>query len=52
MHIPTVLGAVVPIYNLPGVNQELNFSQDVIADIYLGRITKWNDRILRRTTRA
>ena len=43
MHIPTVLGAVVPIYNLPGVNQDLNFSGDVIADIYLGKITKWND---------
>jgi phosphate transport system substrate-binding protein len=43
MHIPTVLGAVVPVYNLRGVNQELNFSGDVIADIYLGRITKWND---------
>jgi phosphate transport system substrate-binding protein len=41
--IPTVLGAVVPIYNIPGVNKELNFSGDVIADIYLGKITKWND---------
>ena len=43
MHIPTVLGAVVPVYNIPGVNKELNFSPDVIADIYLGKITKWND---------
>ena len=43
MHIPTVLGAVVPIYNLPGVSQELKFSQDAIAGIYLGKITKWND---------
>ena len=43
MHIPTVLGAVVPVYNVPGVNKELNFSGDVIADIYLGKITKWND---------
>jgi phosphate transport system substrate-binding protein len=43
MHIPTVLGAVVPIYNIPGVNKELNFSGDVIADIYLGKITTWND---------
>jgi phosphate transport system substrate-binding protein len=42
-HIPTVLGAVVPVYNIPGVNKELNFSGDVIADIYLGKITKWND---------
>ncbi len=43
MHIPTVLGAVVPVYNVPGVNKDLNFSPDVIADIYLGKITKWND---------
>lgn len=43
MHVPTVLGAVVPIYNLPGVNKELNFSGDVIADIYLGKIKNWND---------
>src|SRR5271155_711552 len=34
-HIPTVLGAVVPIYNLPGVSAELKFSPDVLADIYL-----------------
>ena len=43
MHIPTVLGAVVPVYNIPGVNKNLNFSGDVIADIYLGTISKWND---------
>ncbi len=43
MAIPTVLGAVVPVYNLPGVNQEIKFSQDAIAGIYLGKITKWND---------
>jgi phosphate transport system substrate-binding protein len=42
-NIPTVLGAVVPIYNVPGISQELNFSGDVIADIYLHKITKWND---------
>jgi len=41
--IPTVLGAVVPIYNLPGINKDLNFSGDVIADIYLGKIAKWSD---------
>jgi phosphate transport system substrate-binding protein len=43
IHIPTVLGAVVPIYNLPGVSNDLNFSGDVMADIYLGKITKWSD---------
>src|ERR1700756_5474548 len=41
--LPTVLGAVVPVYNIPGVSKELNFSGDVIADIYLGKITTWND---------
>jgi phosphate transport system substrate-binding protein len=41
--LPTVLGAVVPVYNVPGVTKELNFSGDVIADIYLGKITSWND---------
>jgi len=43
VHIPTVLVAVVPVYNLPGVTQDLKFSQDAIAGIYLGKITKWND---------
>ncbi len=42
-HIPTVIGAVVPIYNLPGVNKDLRFSPDVLADIYMGRITNWSD---------
>ncbi|MCL2661449.1 MAG: phosphate ABC transporter substrate-binding protein PstS, partial [Acidobacteriaceae bacterium] len=41
--IPTVMGAVVPVYNLPGLNTDLKFSGDVIGDIYLGKITKWND---------
>ena len=43
LHIPTVLGAVVPVYNIPGVTAELKFAPDVIADIYLGTIAKWND---------
>jgi phosphate transport system substrate-binding protein len=42
LHIPTVLGAVVPVYNVPGVS-ELRFSSDVLADIYLGKIANWND---------
>jgi phosphate transport system substrate-binding protein len=42
-HIPTVLGAVVPAYNIPGVKQELNFSGTTLANIYLGKITNWND---------
>ena len=43
MHFPTVLGAVVPVYSIPGVTAELKFTGPVLADIYLGRITKWND---------
>jgi phosphate transport system substrate-binding protein len=43
IHIPTVLGAVVLTYNLPGIPQALRFSPDVIADIFLGKIKKWND---------
>jgi phosphate transport system substrate-binding protein len=42
IHIPTVLGAVVPIYNVPGA-QEIKFSPEVLADIYLGKISNWND---------
>ncbi len=43
LHIPTVLGAVVPAYNVPGVTGDLRFSAQVIADICLGKITSWND---------
>lgn len=43
LHIPTVLGAVVPVYNVPGVSGDLKFAPEVIAGIYLGVITKWND---------
>lgn len=43
LHFPTVLGGVVPIYNIPGV-QELKFSGPVLADIFLGKIAKWNDK--------
>ena len=43
MHFPTVLGAVVPVYSIPGVTAELKFTGPVLADIFLGKITKWND---------
>ena len=43
LHFPTVLGGVVPIYNLPGVTTPLKFSGPVLADIFLGKVTKWND---------
>jgi phosphate transport system substrate-binding protein len=46
LHLPTVLGAVVPVYNIPGVSQELKFNGPVLADIFLGKITKWNDPAL------
>jgi phosphate transport system substrate-binding protein len=42
-HIPTVLGAVVPAYNVPGVSGEVKFTPEVLAGIFLGRITNWND---------
>jgi phosphate transport system substrate-binding protein len=43
LHFPTVLGAVVPTYNIPGVSAELNFTPEALAGIFLGKITKWND---------
>jgi len=42
-HFPTVLGGVVPVYNIPGVTAELKFTGAVMADMFLGKITKWND---------
>jgi phosphate transport system substrate-binding protein len=46
LHFPTVLGAVVPIYNLEGVDAQIKFTGTVLADIFLGKITKWNDPTL------
>ncbi len=46
LHLPTVLGGVVPVYNIPGVDAELKFTGPVLANIYLGKITKWNDRMI------
>jgi phosphate transport system substrate-binding protein len=46
LHIPTVLGAVVPAYNVPGVSGDLRFSPTVMADICLGKITSWNDKAI------
>ena len=43
LHFPTVLGAVVPVYNIPNVTAELKFTGPLLADIFLGKITKWND---------
>src|SRR5499427_11095267 len=46
LHIPTVLGAVVPAYHVPGVTEDLKFSPQVIADICLGTITNWNEKAI------
>jgi phosphate transport system substrate-binding protein len=43
LHFPTVLGADVPVYNVPGVATDLNFTPEALAGIFLGKITKWND---------
>ena len=43
LHFPTVLGAVIPTYNVQGVSGALNFTPEALAGIYLGKITKWND---------
>jgi phosphate transport system substrate-binding protein len=48
VHIPTVLGAVVPIFNVPGVNN-IKFTPDVLADIFLNKITTWNDPRIARS---
>ena len=46
LHIPTVLGAVVPAYNTPGVSGEVKFTPQALAGIFLGKITSWNDAAL------
>jgi phosphate transport system substrate-binding protein len=46
LHFPTVLGAVVPVYNVTGVSQDLRFSGPSLAGIFLGKITKWNDKTI------
>jgi len=48
LHLPTVLGAVVPVYNVPGVSAELKFTGPLLADIFLGKVTKWNDPAIAR----
>ncbi len=43
LHVPTVLGSVVPAYNIPGVNQEVKFTPELLAGIFLGKISNWSD---------
>ena len=51
LHFPTVLGGLVPTYNLPG-SADLKFSPEMLAGIFLGKITKWNDPKIARPIRA
>ena len=46
LHVPTVLGAVVPAYNVSGVSGEIKFTPEVLAGIFLGKITNWNDKAI------
>jgi phosphate transport system substrate-binding protein len=46
LHFPTVLGADVPAYNVPGISVELKFTPEVLAGIFLGKISKWNDKAI------
>jgi phosphate transport system substrate-binding protein len=43
LHIPTVLGAVVPAYNVPGISGEVKFTPEALAGIFLGKVQNWND---------
>jgi phosphate transport system substrate-binding protein len=49
LHLPTVLGGVVPAYNLPNLPADLKFTGPTLADIYLGKVKKWNDPAIART---
>jgi phosphate transport system substrate-binding protein len=46
LHFPTVLGAAIPAYNVPGVQTELNFTPEALSGIFLGKVTKWNDPLI------
>lgn len=46
LNLPSVLGAVVPAYNIPGVSGEVKFTPDALAGIFLGKVTKWNDKAI------
>jgi phosphate transport system substrate-binding protein len=46
LHVPTVMGAVVPAYNIPGVSGEVKFTPEALAGIFMGKINKWNDKAI------
>jgi phosphate transport system substrate-binding protein len=52
LHFPTVMGAVVPTYNIPGVAMDLNFTPEALAGIFLGKVTKWNDPVIAGANRG
>ncbi len=52
VHVPVVLGAVVAIYNLKGLRQNLNFTPETLSGVFLGKITKWNDPEIRKSNRG
>jgi phosphate transport system substrate-binding protein len=52
LHFPTVMGAVVPTYNITGVDAALNFTPEALAGIFLGKITKWNDPAIADTNKS
>ena len=52
LHFPTVLGADVPTYNIPGVSGALNFTPEALAGIFLGKVTKWNDATIASSNKS
>ena len=51
LHFPTVLGSVVPAYNIPGVTGEVKFTPEMLAGIFLGKISNWNDPIIAKANK-
>jgi phosphate transport system substrate-binding protein len=51
VHIPAVLGAIVPIYNIPGAGREIRFTPEILAGIYMGKIISWNDAAIANVNR-
>jgi phosphate transport system substrate-binding protein len=51
VHIPAVLGAIVPVYNIPGVSREISFTPEILAGIYMGKIVSWNDAAIANVNR-
>lgn len=52
LHIPTAIGGVAIVYNIPGTRKALQLTPEVIAEIFLGRVTKWNDPAIKRINKG